>query len=55
MWSPTLIKFERVLETGGAGFIRSHLVEALLEEDYGVRMVDNLATGRLSNMDHLED
>ncbi len=43
-----------VLVTGGAGFIGSHLVEALLEQDYSVRAVDNLVTGHRSNLAHLE-
>src|SRR3954469_19208364 len=40
--------------TGGAGFIGSHLVEALLGEGHRVRVVDDLSTGRRSNLDHLE-
>jgi UDP-glucose 4-epimerase len=47
-------KPERVLVTGGAGFIGSHLVEALVGEGYAVRVLDNLATGRRSNLAHLE-
>jgi UDP-glucose 4-epimerase len=39
--------------TGGAGFIGSHLVEALLAEGRPVRVVDNLATGRRANLAHL--
>src|SRR5262249_29243853 len=44
---------ETVLVTGGAGFIGSHLVEALSNEGYAVRVVDNLATGSLQNLAHL--
>jgi UDP-glucose 4-epimerase len=40
--------------TGGAGFIGSHLVEALLAEGFRVRVVDNLSTGRRSNLAHLD-
>jgi UDP-glucose 4-epimerase len=44
----------RVLVTGGAGFIGSHLVEALVADGRTVRVVDNLATGHRSNLAHLE-
>ena len=40
----------QVLVTGGAGFIGSHLVHAFLREGFSVRVLDNLATGRLANI-----
>jgi len=44
---------QRVLVTGGAGFIGSHLCEYLLDRDYHVICVDNLYTGSKSNVSHL--
>ena len=41
---------KRVLITGGAGFIGSHLVDALLASGYEVRVLDNLSTGKRSNL-----
>lgn len=43
----------RALITGGAGFLGSHLVDALLAEDWSVVVVDNLLTGRRANLAHL--
>ena len=41
--------------TGGAGFLGSHLCEALLQRGHRVVCVDNLETGSLSNVEHLRD
>ena len=41
----------RYVVTGGAGFIGSHLVDALLAEGHAVRVVDDLSTGRAENLD----
>jgi UDP-glucuronate decarboxylase len=46
---------KRVLVTGGAGFIGSHLCERLLERGHEVRCVDNFFTGRKQNVDRLRD
>jgi dTDP-glucose 4,6-dehydratase len=43
----------RVLVTGGAGFIGSHLCDALLAKGHNVVCVDNLLTGSLENLGHL--
>lgn len=44
---------KRVLVTGGAGFIGSHLIDRLLEQGHEVLCVDNLFTGTKRNIDHL--
>jgi len=45
----------KILVTGGAGFIGSHLVDKLVEEGYEVRVVDNLSSGDLENLkEHIE-
>jgi UDP-glucuronate decarboxylase len=49
------MKSERVLVTGGAGFLGSHLCERLLADGHNVICVDNLFTGRRANIDHLLD
>ncbi|MHC4498883.1 MAG: GDP-mannose 4,6-dehydratase, partial [Planctomycetota bacterium] len=44
----------RVLVTGGAGFIGSHLVERLLKDNQSVTVVDNLSTGSLENIESFQ-
>ena len=46
---------KRILVTGGAGFLGSHLCERLLEAGHDVVCVDNLFTGTKRNIDHLKD
>jgi dTDP-glucose 4,6-dehydratase len=43
----------RIVITGGAGFIGSHLCEVLLDEGHDVVAIDNLLTGRVENIEHL--
>ena len=43
-------KAKRVLVTGGASFIGSHLVDSLVEKGARVRVADNLSSGKLSNI-----
>ncbi len=45
----------RALLTGGAGFVGSHLAEALLEQGHTVEVIDDLSTGSLDNIAHLVD
>lgn len=46
---------KRVLVTGGAGFLGSHLIDRLLDRGHDVLCVDNLFTGTKRNIDHLKD
>ncbi|MCX7833639.1 MAG: SDR family oxidoreductase [Ignavibacteria bacterium] len=46
-------ELKRVLITGGAGFIGSHLCDKLINEGYHVIAMDNLITGTLKNIEHL--
>src|SRR3954468_3109086 len=44
----------KILITGGAGFIGSHLADKLVGEGHEITVIDNLSTGRYSNVAHLE-
>jgi len=48
-------KFKKALVTGGAGFIGSHIVDALVAADCDVTVLDNLSTGHLSNLRYIEN
>jgi UDP-glucose 4-epimerase len=45
----------RILVTGGAGFIGSHLCEKLVQEGHSVTALDDLSTGRISNIEYLNE
>ena len=45
----------RVLITGGAGFIGSHLAERFINDGHTVQILDNLSTGSIENIAHLKD
>jgi UDP-glucose 4-epimerase len=49
------IQLHKALVTGGAGFIGSHIAEALVEQGVEVTVLDNLASGHLSNLDAIKE
>ncbi len=48
-----MVLIVRVIVTGGAGFIGSHLTEKLVHDGHEVIVIDNLSSGKLSNISHL--
>ena len=44
----------KALLTGGAGFVGSHLAEALLDQGHAVQVIDDLSTGSMDNIVHLK-
>ncbi len=52
---PKLLNSRQVLVTGGAGFLGSHLCDALIARDYSVICLDNFYTGDRRNVHHLRD
>jgi len=49
------LNLDKVLVTGGAGFIGSHIVDTLVDKGCKVTVLDNLSTGKLSNLVHVQD
>jgi len=48
--------YSKIMVTGGAGFIGSHIVDRILKQDYEVVVIDDLSQGRLDNISgHLND
>lgn len=44
----------KILITGGAGFVGSHLADKLISEGHEITVIDDLSTGRYANVEHLE-
>ena len=55
LWYNKAVTNKTILITGGAGFIGSHLADALTEQGASIIVVDNLVTGSLKNIEHLID
>ncbi len=47
--------YKRVLITGGAGFIGSHLADAIVEKCALLRIVDNFTSGQIENLESIKD
>jgi UDP-glucose 4-epimerase len=45
----------KILITGGAGFVGSHLADKLIGDGHEITVIDDLSTGKYSNVEHLED
>ena len=45
----------KILITGGAGFVGSHLADKMIDEGHEITVIDDLSTGRYSNIGHLEE
>ena len=48
-----MLERKRILITGAAGFLGSHLCDKFIKEDYHVIAMDNLITGKMKNIEHL--
>ena len=46
---------KKVIVLGGAGFIGSHLCDLLMKKKYKLVVIDNLSTGRISNLNHIKN
>ena len=49
------MKKNKIIITGGAGFIGSHLVDKMISKNFNVVVLDNFSTGRVDNLRHIKD